>query len=169
MKQGTESPVITFVCTGNICRSPIAEGLLLDALGKEEEPLRSIRVISAGTSAMDGQRASQHSITALNELGVKLDHFRSQYLTQEIIDQSWAIFCMTEAHRDYIRNYFNLKDQHLFLMTDLMEGKTSHAGIPDPIGQDLSAYIICRDTMLAAIPSIIQFLKQQLIPQLDQT
>ncbi len=78
---------ILIVCTGNICRSPMAQGLLAHALSAQPEPLRRLKVISAGVAAHTGEPISENSVTALKKVGIDIGHLRSQGLSQEMLNQ----------------------------------------------------------------------------------
>jgi glycine hydroxymethyltransferase len=88
---------ILFICTGNICRSPMAEGLMRHALNGTD-----IRVLSAGVGAGHGQPPSGHSVRALQEWGIDIGHQRSQPLTAELVDQADLILGMTRNHVDTV-------------------------------------------------------------------
>ena len=75
---------ILFICTGNVCRSPMAEGLFRRAVAGRGE----FRVFSAGLGAVDGQPPTPHSVTAMRELGVDISGQRSRMLTTELVRQS---------------------------------------------------------------------------------
>ena len=75
---------ILIVCTGNICRSPMGQGLLAHALSAQPEPLRSLKVISAGVAAHTGEAVSENSVTALKKVGIDISNHCSQGLTQVI-------------------------------------------------------------------------------------
>lgn len=143
----------------------MAEKLFQHALATETEPLRSLKVISAGVFAREGDGPSPNAQKALMSVGIDLSCHKSQRLTQEIIDHSIAIFCMTQAHRNIIENEFNIKDVTLHLVGKFL--KSPHdIDIPDPFGQDLASYKACRDSLVEAIPEIIKFLKTNPICQL---
>src|SRR5450432_1562397 len=93
---------ILVVCTGNICRSPMGAALLQHALAAQPEPLRSIKVISAGVASRTGEPASVHAVTALKKVGIDLRGHASQPVTQELLDDALLVLCMTESHRDMI-------------------------------------------------------------------
>src|SRR4051795_11030781 len=76
---------IVTVCTANICRSPMAAALLQHALAAEPEPLRSLRVVSAGVAARPGEPVSENSVYALKKVGIDLSQHRSQALTQQML------------------------------------------------------------------------------------
>lgn len=152
---------ITFVCTANICRSPMAEYLLRHALAAQPEPLKSLKIASAGVAAWAGEEQTKNSVKALKKVGIHPSHL-SQPLSQEILDASLAVFCMTQSHKFAIEQTFNPLPPHLLLMRELMSNITEdEVDIADPYGQNLAAYEECRDEMIEALPSLIAFLKAQ--------
>lgn len=151
---------ITLVCTGNTCRSPMAERLLRHALDAQEEPFKSLRVASAGIAAVDGAVASAHSVKALEKVGITLKDHQSRMLTQGLIDRSFAIFGMTTSHVQGIQMYFEPNAPYIGVLRTFLPESQGHE-IPDPIGGSLRDYEICRDTMVEAIPSIISFLRKE--------
>ena len=152
---------ITFVCTGNICRSPMAERLFAHALIAENEPLRSLEVISTGTYAGEGYPASRNAVAALKKVGLDLANHKSRPLTQDLIDQSLAIFTMTQMHRRVIEEEFDKTTPHVYLMREFLLNP-KEVETPDPYGLSLSTYEACRDSIVEAIPSIVKFLNNQL-------
>jgi len=108
--------------------------LLQHALAAQPEPLRSLKVVSAGVASRTGESASPHSITALKKVGVDLTGHVSRPVTQELLNRS-----------------------RLFLFREFAEEGTDKE-IPDPYGLPLPAYEASRDELVAAIPSIIGYL-----------
>lgn len=153
---------ITFVCTGNTCRSPMAEKLFLHAIQAENPPINQLKAISTGISAYEGDLPSSNAVKVLKDCGLNLNSHRSHQLTQEIIDASLAIFCMTEIHRKTILQDFDIDEHPIYLMREFMSSP-SNKDIPDPFGQNLEVYKACRDNLVEAIPSIINFLKTTLL------
>jgi protein-tyrosine phosphatase len=152
--------VITFVCTANICRSPMAQYLLAHALEAEPEPLHSLVTASAGISAYGGDEASLNSVRVLASVGIDLRDHASQRLTQELIDRSFAIFCMTSTHRMLIETQFQTTTPHIYLMREFMPPGVEKE-IPDPYGLEREAYEFARDSMVEAVPSILAFLRKE--------
>jgi protein-tyrosine phosphatase len=133
--------------------------LLQHALAAQPEPLRSLKVISAGVASRNGQPASPHGVTALKKVGVDLKHHSSRAVTQELLDHSLLVLCMTESHRDMIELTASPVPRRLHLFREF-SGDAGNLEIPDPYGMPLQAYEASRDEMVSAIPSIIAYLSK---------
>ena len=149
---------ILVVCTGNICRSPMAEGLLKHALTGQPEPLKSLRVVSAGVAARTGEAISENSVTALKKGGIDISGMHSQALTQKLLDDALVVFGMTESHRAIIQFKSMPVPKHLYLFREFLPAPAEKE-IGDPYGGPLKVYEACRDEMVEAIPGILAFLK----------
>ena len=133
--------------------------LLQHALAAQPEPLRSLKVVSAGVASRVGEPASPHSITALRKVGVDLTGHVSRPITQQLLDDSLLVLCMTESQRDMIELTADPVPARLHLFRDFA-GEAGDREIPDPYGMPLAAYEASRDEMVAAVPSIIAFLSK---------
>lgn len=155
---------VLFVCTGNICRSPMAEGLLRHAFKAQSEPLCSIPVCSAGTDAYEGDRASAPGVLAMQIAGIDISAHRSQPVTEELLENGLAIFAMTRRHIEDLQYFFPQVTAPIHLMREFVtprpEGKALE--VADPYGQGLREYKECRDNMVEAIPGILNFLRELL-------
>lgn len=144
---------ILFVCTGNVCRSPMAEGLLRHAT----KDRRDLVILSAGVSAPKGAKASQHALEALEELGIQMGSFRSQPVTEELLARCTHVFTMT---RDHLRIIDLLYPEHSGKALLLGEFLRNGGDVPDPIGQGLSVYRKCRDAIKSALDQLLDFVDQ---------
>lgn len=149
---------IVNVCTANICRSPMASALLQHALAAQPEPLRSIKVISAGVSAHPGETVSENSVIALKKVGLNISSHRAQALTQRMLDEAALVLCMTESHRSMIQAQAKPAPKNLFLFREFMPPPHERE-IADPFGGPLRIYETARDEMVEAIPSLLEFIK----------
>ena len=93
---------VLFVCTGNICRSPIAEGLFRRLIGNRND----IEILSAGVHAVRGQPPSLYAVQVCAEEGADIGDLRSQPLTAALVDRATHIFAMTGAHLETIQTVF---------------------------------------------------------------
>ncbi len=129
-----------FVCTGNTCRSPMAEGLAIKALCDkfkcEPNDLseHGFCVESAGVFAFPGGAASPQSVQALKNFGVDISSHASQKLTSELINSSDLIFCCTRQHLSEARCLAPSAVAKMRLLDQ-------DGDIPDPIGADVSVYL----------------------------
>jgi glycine hydroxymethyltransferase len=148
---------VLFVCTGNICRSPIAEGFFRRLLGNR----RDIEVASAGVHAVRGQPPSLYAVQVCEEEGVDISGLRSQPLTGALIDRATHIFAMTGAHLETIHMLFPHGAEKSFLLREFEEpGTTVWRDVPDPIGLGRDVYELCARTIKNALPSVLAFVEQ---------
>jgi len=153
---------VLFVCTGNICRSPIAEGLFRRLLGNRKD----IEVASAGVHAVRGQPPSLYAVQVCETDGVNIGDLRSQPLTADLVDRATHIFGMTGAHLETIHMLFPNGAEKTFLLREFEEpGATVWRDVPDPIGLGREVYEDCARTIKNALPSVLSFVEQsELVP-----
>jgi protein-tyrosine-phosphatase len=150
---------VLILCTANICRSPMAEGLLAHALAAQPEPLKSIKVVSAGVSARPNEPVSEYSVVALKKVGIDIAGHKARAMSRDLLDGAIAVFGMTESHRAMVQLRAAPAPQHLYLFREFLP-KPAHPEIPDPYGGPLKLYEAARDEMVEAVPSIVEFLKK---------
>jgi glycine hydroxymethyltransferase len=153
---------VLFVCTGNICRSPIAEGLFRQLIGNRKD----IEVASAGVHAVRGQPPSLYAVQVCADNGVDISGLRSQPLTTSLVDRATHIFAMTGTHLETIQLLFPQGGDKSYLLREFEEpGTTVWRDVPDPIGLGRDVYEVCARTIKNALPSVLSFVEQSaLVP-----
>ncbi len=144
---------ILLVCTGNICRSPMAECILRHRLGGKKD----ISIQSAGVHAVDGTAASENAVKVLREWDMDLSPHRSRRLTDGLVMEADLILVMTEAHKsEVLRQWPEAGEKVRLLCSFGTQGESRD--IPDPIGLSLDAYRRIRDEIDSAISDLILYL-----------
>src|ERR1041384_4652210 len=148
---------VLFVCTGNICRSPMAEGLFRYVVRGRND----YRVLSAGVGAVDGQPASEYAIRALRQIGIDISTHRSRHLTADVVAQADYIFGMTHSHVDAIILLYPQAAEKTFLLREFDETLDAYENdISDPIGGSYDVYCNCRDQIEQGIAAMLKFIEQ---------
>lgn len=125
---------VLFVCTANICRSPMAMGLLRSKIDSESSVWR---IESAGVHAVEGMTASEFTQVVLEKRGIQIRYHLSQKVTRELLESFNLILVMETNHKDAIHAaYPDIRDR-VFLMSEMVGGTYD---IVDPIGRSLHDY-----------------------------
>ncbi|HEU5209480.1 MAG TPA: low molecular weight protein arginine phosphatase [Longimicrobiales bacterium] len=127
---------LLFVCTGNTCRSPMAEAIARAALAKRG--WTHVRVDSAGVAAGWDAPASEHAIAVCAEHGIDLEGHRSQPLTAELIRWADLILVMSSSHLDAVRELDPDAENRTTLLTEFAGGDPG--AIEDPFGGTIEPY-----------------------------
>ena len=143
---------ILFVCTGNTCRSPMAEAILRD------KGLDGVEVRSAGVYAVEGQGASVHAQSVLAENEIAHEH-RSSLLSFEQIDWATSILTMTESHKMAIFRQFPEAAEKIFTLKEFA-GSLMDRDVTDPYGGPIEIYRETFREINASIEKMIGRLEQ---------
>jgi protein-tyrosine-phosphatase len=134
---------ILFVCTGNTCRSAIAEALARKVI--IERGLSDVEILSAGTSAWDGAPASDGALLVGMERGLDLSQHRAQTLTRELVRDSALVLAMGPHHLERIEALGGAGRS--YLLTDFASHGLSARPVNDPIGGELEVYRATADEL----------------------
>ena len=127
---------ILFICTGNTCRSPMAEGLANKFASELKLP---IEATSAGIMAVPLSYVSEFSVKALKEYNVDISNHIPTQLSQNLLDEADLVLTMTQAHKDIILNSLPQYKNKTYTLGEY----TSSADISDPYGCDFETYKKC--------------------------
>ena len=134
---------VTFVCTGNTCRSPMAEGIFKKI---SYAKLPQARVQSVGLSTVDGLPVTDKSVTACAEIGIDISHHTSKQIDLQTLQGTDIFFVMTASHALALQN-MGVSESKIYIPN----------AVADPYGADIEVYRKCRDMLITECE---KFLKQ---------
>lgn len=149
-----EPPHITFICSGNICRSPMAEAIAREMLERAKAPCR---VSSAGTLGIEDRPADEKAVHALFMLGIDLTAHRSRGVSAEHLRETDAIVVMAEEHAEVVTHLDPSAGGRLHRLWEFTDDPGDLLEIRDPIGRDLEDFIACRDALIECLRNWIRF------------
>jgi protein-tyrosine-phosphatase len=147
---------ILFVCTGNTCRSPFAEGFLKKLLEKTSSS--GMEIGSAGLTAFPGSTASSQSIRVALEHAVSLEAHEARLLSGDLIEQADLILVMEPGHRQQLIDRYPQASDKIYLLRHFARYGSRERGIYDPYGLNLEAYRFCFEDIKECVESLHEWL-----------
>jgi glycine hydroxymethyltransferase len=154
---------VLFICTGNICRSPMAEGLLRRLAGGKVE------ACSAGLGAGRGQPPSAHAVEVLRKEGIDISEIRSQPVSPDLLERADYIFTMTRDHLDMLLLLYPEMSAKARLLRFDEAAKGGRADVTDPIGGTRETYEACKEDIKRALPHVLTLIIGKKTNPMDTT
>lgn len=144
---------IMFICTGNICRSAMADGLMKKLI---QDNQKQVEVYSCGIFAEDGEGPTFNAKEAIKQYDVDINNHKATNIRNSKIKEMDVILCATLAHKNnVISMYPELKDK-IFTIKEYADYDKNDLDIPDPWGYDIETYRFCAETINKCLKKIIE-------------
>ncbi len=144
--------LIVFICTGNICRSAMAEAIARQIITKQG---LDVKVSSMGVEGLVDSSADDNAIAALAEIEIDFTAHRARYLVSQELSDAELILCMDRYHLSFIKGMFPQLAYKCFLLTDYPKPKWWKKDITDPYRQGLDKFRKSRDIISANVTRIL--------------
>ena len=148
---------ILLICTGNTCRSTMAEGIMKCIINDKD---LDIEVSSAGVSAIEGDKASSNAVLVLKEYGIDLNTHRAKQVTDKMLNEVDLVLTMTKQHKDVLlRSFKDLEDKIYTIKEFTKEGLSNKSmDIIDPFGGNYDVYKSCSREIEIEVQKVLDIL-----------
>ena len=150
---------VLFVCSGNTCRSPIAQGLLREKVVNDAELKGQVFVGSCGLGAFFGDPAQPNAIEAAAKLGADITAHRSTRFGDVMFDSYDLILTMTKAQKDLMVTHAKEYADKIFSLSEYISDGADFTNVADPFGGDIDAYDKCAAQLNDLVEKLVFKLK----------
>ncbi len=149
---------ILFVCTANVCRSPMAAAIF-NALAEEKG--LPWRAASAGVAALEGEDITPNARAALEEVGIYPEGHRARQVSEAMLEEAELVLVMSPRHVRALRRRSGGLSDEVYTLPEYATGNASEEGIPDPYGHTMTAYRASVRQLLECVEGVVERLERE--------
>lgn len=151
--------VFLFVCSGNTCRSVMAQGFFLKRWEESGKQEARVEVCSAGMETVNGLRATKEALDVLRDEGVELAHHRSRKINDLLVQKADYIFTMTRRQKEVLLEHFPAARGKVWMLSEFAD-PGNQKEISDPFGRGLQQYRLTAEEIKEAIRELVNKLRK---------
>jgi len=152
---------ILFVCTGNICRSPMAEGIMKKKLKLMK--IRDIAVSSAGISVFNSSKASEKAVEISKQGEVDISEHKARAIDEDIVERADMILVMDSIQKEELLTNFPKSSNKIYFLGSFLNENEEEREILDPYGLSIYNYRLCFGELNMAIEGLLDFIMKNKI------
>lgn len=149
---------IMFVCTGNICRSPMAHYYMQKRV-KDLKIENDFLISSCGVYAYNGEKATQNAILVMKEYNVDMENHRATNIADTNIEDYDYIITLTTRHKEQIKYHYPKLDNNIYTLREFVDENNVYQSIDDPWGLSYNVYKTCAKEIVDNIDKLIEKLR----------
>lgn len=149
---------IMFVCTGNICRSPMAHYYMQKRV-KDLNIENNFLISSCGVYACTGEKATQNAIFVMKEYNVDMENHRATNIADTNIEDYDYIITLTARHKEQIRYYYPKLGDNIYTLREFVDKDEIYKNIDDPWGLNITVYKDCAQEIVEKVDKLIEKLR----------
>jgi len=148
---------ILFICSGNTCRSPMAEALLNYEL--EKDNIKDYEAESAGIHCFNEMPASENSIKVIQELDIDITDHKSKKINTIILNEAYKIIALTQSIAEQLKRYYPEFREKITTLKFYLENRDDD--VRDPFMSDVNEYRCCREEIYKCVKKLVELIKAQ--------